>query len=113
MPKEKSRTKPSSLYDHNARRVVARQLNLSRGAGRSLHCCYTSTQVPLKPLPQAHTDSNTEHELHAAHADMDISADHMVNPEANMAEGADQPVKVMPDITKPTEKHYENSVRLS
>jgi hypothetical protein len=117
MPKEKPRTKSSSLYDHNARRVVARQLNISRGStGRSSHCSYTSSQVSLKPLPQSHNDSNTGHELHhAAYAGMDIDADlpdHMVNPEANTAEGAEQPVKVMPDITKPTEKHYENSVSL-
>jgi hypothetical protein len=137
MPKQ-IRPVPTTLYDHQARKMVARQLNLSRSvtkAGRSWYS-YTNSQVPLKPLAPAHTQAQAEHKLDGtskatsvAHTDtgcltevaMDIDVDHMANPGANVDEDADQPpqpVEVMPGI-QPTTKpkgpraNYENSVSLS
>ena len=118
MPKQK-RSKPTALYDHNARPIVARQLHISRSAktGRTLYY-YTSSLIRLKRLTPVHTQAG--HELHGTGcptgAGMDIDGNHVANPAANVDEDADQPVEVMPGIhattkvTKP--KGHKNSVSL-
>lgn len=137
MPKQ-IRPVPTTLYDHKARNMVARQLNLSRSVTRAGRSSYSSTssQFSLKPLPvaQAHAQAQVEHELNGtpkatsvAHPvipvtgcstevatdKMDIDGGYMANPGANVGEDADQPAEVMLGIqatTKPKGPSYENSV---
>lgn len=129
MPSQK-RPVPTTLYDHKARNMVARQLNMSRSVTRTGRSSYSSTssQFPLKPLARAHAQAQAEHELNGtskatsvAHPViptmdmMDIDGGHMANPVANVGEDADsdQPAEVMLGIqatTKPKGPSYENSV---
>ena len=114
MSKQKRSAKPSALYEHKARNMVARQLNISRSDTETGHSSYTdsSSQFRLKPLTPVHTQA--EHELCGAgcptDAGMDIDGDHVANP------GADQPVEVMPGIhatTKPKGPCHENENSVS
>ena len=117
MPKQCKRrsAKPSALYNHNTRKVVARQLNISHDvSGRSSYS-YVSSQVrlgprrePPPPPPPPPPPVCVEQELDVAEVcmeSMDINADCMLD----VDEGADQPVR--PAITKPEER-YENSASL-
>lgn len=113
MPKQcKPRSaKPSALYNHNTRKLVARQLNISHNvlSGRSSYS-YVSSQVRMRPRrepPLPPPPVCAEQELDVAEVGMDINADYMFD----VDDGADQPV--MPAITKPdSEERYENSASL-
>ena len=97
----------STLYNHNARNAITRQLSISTNpSGRSSYT-HVSSQVRLDPVaPEVHCES----ESYMTGASMDIDEDHVVN---SYNEDIEQVVEVMPGIhvvTKSKAKRYENSV---
>jgi hypothetical protein len=108
MPKQRS-VKPSALYNHNARKVVTRQLNISHNASGRSSYSYASSQVQLEPppLPPPVRVDTAEQELDVAEVSMDINADYMFDVNGD----TDQPA--IPTITRPEEPYYENSVSAS
>ena len=93
----------STLYNHNARDAIARQLNISTNpSGRSSYS-YTSSHLRLDPVVPEVCHENESYV-------MDIDEDYVVN---NQNEDVEQVVEVMPGVhvlTKPKAKRYENSV---
>ena len=91
MPKQIRPSKPKALYDHNARNLVSRQLNISQGtngassSGGSSYKSYYSYQsspVEMKPLTQAHgaadavdTEPLNEPELSNSETDAGMDSD--------------------------------------
>jgi hypothetical protein len=107
MPKE-----PSALYNHNARKAIAHQLNLSTNPSGCSSFSYTSSQVPLEcVVPEV----RPEDECSTVDPSMDIDEDHVIG-EDLQAYLQEQVVEVMPGInvkTKLKAKQYDNSVSFS
>jgi hypothetical protein len=106
MPKE-----PTPLYNHNARKAIARQLNLtSNASGRSSYS-YTSSQVEVNPVTR---EGHGEHEYYPVDSNMhDIDEDRIIEDQDIDMDGENRVIEVMPGIhviAKPKAKRYENSV---
>jgi hypothetical protein len=96
-----------SLYNHNTRVAVARQLNISTNpSGRSSYS-YATSHVSLDPVVPLEDSKNESYMMDAS---MDIDEDHVVN---DHNEDVEQVIEVMPGVhivSNQKAKRYENSV---